>query len=83
MSKKFKNLKCLFELKGGDGTVAWVLNTIREMDLKPEPLVTVFPLGTGNDLSRSLGWGAEPPDIIQPESILRKIQYADTVCLDR
>lgn len=70
-------------MKGGDGTVAWVLNTIREMKLKPEPLVSIFPLGTGNDLSRSLGWGAEPPDIIQPEIILQKIQSADTINLDR
>ncbi|XP_026475821.1 diacylglycerol kinase epsilon-like [Ctenocephalides felis] len=74
---------CRILIAGGDGTVAWVLNTIREMKLKPEPLVSIFPLGTGNDLSRSLGWGAEPPDIIQPEIILQKIQSADTINLDR
>lgn len=42
---------------GGDGTVAWILKTIRELDLDPEPYVAVMPLGTGNDLSLSFGWG--------------------------
>ena len=42
---------------GGDGTVAWVLKTVRELDLQPEPGVAVMPLGTGNDLSLSFGWG--------------------------
>ena len=42
---------------GGDGTVAWVLKTIRELALEPPPLVAVMPLGTGNDLSLSFGWG--------------------------
>ena len=42
---------------GGDGTVAWILKTIRELALDPEPHVAVMPLGTGNDLSLSFGWG--------------------------
>jgi diacylglycerol kinase (ATP) len=42
---------------GGDGTVAWILKTIRELDMHPEPNVAVMPLGTGNDLSLSFGWG--------------------------
>ena len=57
---------------GGDGTAGWVLsvldkvrhsantdiNTQRvQVDLKHPPPVGVLPLGTGNDLSRSLGWG--------------------------
>lgn len=32
---------------GGDGTVAWVMKVIQELDLKPPPAVTVIPLGTG------------------------------------
>lgn len=42
---------------GGDGTVAWLLKTIKELQLQPPPLVAVMPLGTGNDLSLSFGWG--------------------------
>ena len=42
---------------GGDGTVAWILKTVRDLDLRPEPGVAVMPLGTGNDLSLSFGWG--------------------------
>lgn len=42
---------------GGDGTVAWLLGTIRELKLDPPPSVAVMPLGTGNDLSLSFGWG--------------------------
>ncbi|MEW5309996.1 MAG: hypothetical protein WDW38_001832 [Sanguina aurantia] len=42
---------------GGDGTIAWVLKTIKDLDLKPAPPVAIMPLGTGNDLSRSFGWG--------------------------
>ncbi|CAL5219909.1 g1838 [Coccomyxa viridis] len=42
---------------GGDGTVAWILKTIRDLQLDPEPHVAVMPLGTGNDLSLSFGWG--------------------------
>ncbi|KAL1449775.1 hypothetical protein WDU94_002250 [Cyamophila willieti] len=42
---------------GGDGTAAWILNTIHSMKLDPAPSVGIIPLGTGNDLSRVLGWG--------------------------
>uniref|UniRef100_A0A8D8LY56 Diacylglycerol kinase n=3 Tax=Cacopsylla melanoneura TaxID=428564 RepID=A0A8D8LY56_9HEMI len=42
---------------GGDGTAAWILNTIHSMKMDPAPSVGIIPLGTGNDLSRVLGWG--------------------------
>ena len=54
-------LRCCSRLRilaaGGDGTVAWILKTIRELQLEPAPAVAVMPLGTGNDLSLSFGWG--------------------------
>ncbi|XP_050422906.1 diacylglycerol kinase epsilon-like [Adelges cooleyi] len=42
---------------GGDGTVAGVLNSVHKLLLKNDPAVGIIPLGTGNDLSRVLGWG--------------------------
>jgi diacylglycerol kinase (ATP) len=45
---------------GGDGTVSWALSTMEEMlantGISVPPMV-LFPLGTGNELSRCLGWG--------------------------
>ncbi|KAL5548975.1 hypothetical protein UlMin_004206 [Ulmus minor] len=49
---------------GGDGTVGWVLGSLGELlkqGRQPVPPVGVVPLGTGNDLSRSFGWGGAFP----------------------
>ena len=40
------------------GTVNWLLSTLDELSFYPNPPIAILPLGTGNDLSRSLGWGS-------------------------
>ena len=50
-----RNLRIL--AAGGDGTVTWILKTIRDLQLEPPPAVAILPLGTGNDMSLSFGWG--------------------------
>ncbi|XP_011501792.1 PREDICTED: diacylglycerol kinase epsilon [Ceratosolen solmsi marchali] len=68
---------------GGDGTVAWLLDTIHKLQLNPTPAVAILPLGTGNDLSRVLGWGKEYDSNIDISCTLQDIQLAEKVKLDR
>ncbi|KAG5878011.1 hypothetical protein JTB14_025466 [Gonioctena quinquepunctata] len=68
---------------GGDGTISWVLTTSHNLDLDPEPLLSILPLGTGNDLSRVLGWGKQNSSELQVDQILANIQDARVSELDR
>ncbi|KAG0461658.1 hypothetical protein HPP92_021955 [Vanilla planifolia] len=57
-----ENLRVM--VAGGDGTVGWVLGSLEELHVQnriPIPPVGIIPLGTGNDLSRSFGWGGSFP----------------------
>jgi len=67
---------------GGDGTVGWVLSVLDRTHVENVPAVGVLPLGTGNDLSRSLGWGGGYTD--EPISkILLSLAQADEIDMDR
>ncbi|KAG7023409.1 Diacylglycerol kinase 7, partial [Cucurbita argyrosperma subsp. argyrosperma] len=65
---------------GGDGTVGWVLGSLAELykqDRKPVLPVGIIPLGTGNDLSRSFGWGGSFPFAWQ-SAVKRSLHRATT-----
>lgn len=73
---------------GGDGTVTWVLSELndrREALFKNIrlPPVGIVPLGTGNDLARSLGWGPALTDNFQLLSYVQRAMKAETVLLDK
>lgn len=65
---------------GGDGTVGWVLGSLGELKKQgrePFPPVGIIPLGTGNDLSRSFGWGGSFP-FAWKSAVKRSLQKAST-----
>ena len=76
---------------GGDGTCGWVFTAIDracEADeeikkIHDRLLVCVMPLGTGNDLSRSLGWGKRYTKSMLGPRWLQRVRLADIVELDR
>ncbi|XP_050512188.1 diacylglycerol kinase epsilon isoform X1 [Diabrotica virgifera virgifera] len=68
---------------GGDGTVSWMLSTSHKLDLDPEPLLSIIPLGTGNDLSRVLNWGHQNSSELDVEEVLKNIIDAKVSELDR
>ncbi|THG10109.1 hypothetical protein TEA_021679 [Camellia sinensis var. sinensis] len=72
---------------GGDGTVGWVLGSLGELHKQgrePVPPIAIIPLGTGNDLSRSFGWGGSFP-FNWKSAVKRTLDRASTgliCCLD-
>ncbi|KAF8409375.1 hypothetical protein HHK36_005450 [Tetracentron sinense] len=46
---------------GGDGTASWLLGVVCDLKLSHPPPIATVPLGTGNNLPFSFGWGKKNP----------------------
>lgn len=46
---------------GGDGTAGWLLGVVSDLKLAQSPPIATMPLGTGNNLPFSFGWGKKNP----------------------
>eukprot|EP00090_Calanus_glacialis_P004663 TRINITY_DN13516_c0_g1_i1.p1 TRINITY_DN13516_c0_g1~~TRINITY_DN13516_c0_g1_i1.p1 ORF type:complete len:399 (+),score=94.60 TRINITY_DN13516_c0_g1_i1:67-1263(+) len=83
--QKFKGTRNLRVIAcGGDGTVGWVLSEIDNVIWSEhgKPPIAIIPLGTGNDLSRSLYWGGRYKD--KPiQKVLHDVEMANIEPMDR
>ncbi|GMH49484.1 hypothetical protein TL16_g07210 [Triparma laevis f. inornata] len=82
---------------GGDGTMGWILSSLDEVwkqvlgDDKPleESIykghlpLAMMPLGTGNDLSRSFGWGPTFSNSMRKQGMIDRVVQAKATPLDR
>eukprot|EP01004_Peranema_trichophorum_P005208 NODE_4078_length_1234_cov_46.028803_g3584_i0.p1 GENE.NODE_4078_length_1234_cov_46.028803_g3584_i0~~NODE_4078_length_1234_cov_46.028803_g3584_i0.p1 ORF type:complete len:394 (-),score=66.92 NODE_4078_length_1234_cov_46.028803_g3584_i0:52-1179(-) len=69
-------------IAGGDGTVGWVMAELVKLT-STVPSVVVLPLGTGNDLARTLGWGGGFDNLARIREFLFDILQAKLIHLDR
>lgn len=53
-----ENIRCM--VAGGDGTFSWVASVLEEKSIS-NVYLSLIPLGSGNDMSRALGWGRKYP----------------------
>jgi len=75
--------QCYVLACGGDGTIGWVLNTIEKMKLATPPAIAIFPLGTGNDLARALGYGSGSDSSEDVSLVMQRIEKAKQIHMDR
>ena len=68
-----KEFTCI--VAGGDGTIVWVVEECikKGIDLQKLP-IGIVPLGTGNDFSRTMGWGSAAKD-----SFGKKKEFMDLI----
>ncbi|KAJ2946041.1 hypothetical protein O0L34_g4960 [Tuta absoluta] len=74
--------RCRILAAGGDGTVAWLLNSLITVP-HVKAAVGILPMGTGNDMSRVLGWGAGCESLLDAQAIIEDITRAAEQPIDR
>ncbi|KAL5700241.1 diacylglycerol kinase (ATP) [Ranunculus cassubicifolius] len=69
---------------GGDGTAAWLLGVVSDLKLSHPPPIATVPLGTGNNLPFSFGWGKKNPgtDDESVKSFLDQVLQAKEIKID-
>ncbi|KAM0906732.1 hypothetical protein ACQ4PT_016595 [Festuca glaucescens] len=69
---------------GGDGTASWLLGVASDLKLSHPPPVATVPLGTGNNLPYSFGWGKKNPSTDQEavKSFLGLVKHAKEIKID-
>ncbi|KAJ9153650.1 hypothetical protein P3X46_027069 [Hevea brasiliensis] len=69
---------------GGDGTAGWLLGVVCDLKLPQPPPIATVPLGTGNNLPFSFGWGKKNPgtDRLSVESFLEQVKAAKEMKID-
>uniref|UniRef100_A0A0D9V6I5 Diacylglycerol kinase n=1 Tax=Leersia perrieri TaxID=77586 RepID=A0A0D9V6I5_9ORYZ len=69
---------------GGDGTAGWLLGVVSDLKLVNPPPVATVPLGTGNNLPYSFGWGKRNPGTDQKSvlSFLKLVREAKEMKID-
>nr|CAB3478515.1 unnamed protein product [Digitaria exilis] len=74
-SEIYKRLRLI--VAGGDGTAGWLLGVVSDLKLVHPPPVATVPLGTGNNLPFSFGWGKRNPGTDQDSviSFLQSLAY--------
>ncbi|XP_072970483.1 diacylglycerol kinase 1-like isoform X2 [Typha angustifolia] len=69
---------------GGDGTASWLLGVVSDLKLAQPPPIATVPLGTGNNLPFSFGWGKKNPgtDPGSVKSFLDQVMKAREMKID-
>ncbi|XP_056167130.1 diacylglycerol kinase 5-like isoform X3 [Syzygium oleosum] len=77
-----KRLKLI--VAGGDGTANWLLGVVSDLKLPQPPPVATVPLGTGNNLPFSFGWGKKNPGVDRRSvmSFLSQVKTAKEMKID-
>ncbi|KAF8414000.1 hypothetical protein HHK36_001998 [Tetracentron sinense] len=70
---------------GGDGTASWLLGVVSDLKLSHAPAIATVPLGTGNNLPFSFGWGKKNPgtDCHSVKLFLDQVMKAKEMKIDR
>lgn len=68
-------------IAGGDGTFSWVADFVEKRNMSHVRLI-IIPLGSGNDMSRALGWGIKYSGMKKLSLYTKHIQQARAHKLD-